>query len=227
MRYTLKTIPILTIIIFGCNSSSSLENKEKQLLKKEIELLKKEKELYQHGTSNNKIDEPSVYNETEAQEMKQSVGERIIEIKAFYSKIQRATNKESNCISATKTSNDEFRDYPFENTAKECQLADDFMYQQVNLNAWEWAETTTFYYKEHQCFFVYLTGGASAGGYDYRVYYDREGGVIRVLLAESDGDGEEVGSSVEVTDEKIKQEILSSIAYSKKELKTILQTRKN
>ena len=51
MRYTLKTIPILTIIIFGCNSSSSIENKEKQLLKKEIELLKKEKELYQHGKS--------------------------------------------------------------------------------------------------------------------------------------------------------------------------------
>ena len=121
--------------MIGCNSPSSNDNKEKELLKKEIELLKKENELFQHNGSDKNIDESSVNNKKEALEIKQSVGERIIEIKAFYSKIQRAPNKEDNCISATETRNDELRDYPFENTAKECQLTDDFMYQQVNL---EW-----------------------------------------------------------------------------------------
>ena len=223
MKYTLKAALILTIIMYGCNSNSSTENKEKQLLKKEIELLKKEKELNQRFTSDKKIDEPSVSNETEAQKIKQSVGDRIIEIKAFYSKIQSAPNKENNCISATETRNDELRGYPFKNTAKECQLADNYMYQQVKLKGWEWEETTTFYYKEDQCFFVYLTGDAEACGYDYRVYYDREGEVIRVLLAENDCDGDVIGSSIEVTDKKRKREILSSIANSKKEFRTILK----
>ncbi len=71
--------------------------------------------------------------------------------------------------------------------------------------------------------FVYLTGDAEACGYDYRVYYDREGEVIRVLLAENDCDGDVIGSSIEVTDKKRKREILSSIANSKKEFRTILK----
>jgi hypothetical protein len=223
MRYTLKTILILPIIVIGCNFSSSKDNKENELLKKEIELLKKEKELSQHSNSDKKSDESSVYNKKEAPEIKQSVGDRIIEIKAFYSKIQSAPNKENNCISATETRNDELRGYPFKNTAKECQLADNYMYQQVKLKGWEWEETTTFYYKEDQCFFVYLTGDDEACGYDYRVYYDREGEVIRVLLAENDCDGDVIGSSIEVTDKKRKREILSSIANSKKEFRTILK----
>ncbi len=124
--------------MIGCNFSSSKDNKENELLKKEIELLKKEKELSQHSNSDKKSDESSVYNKKEAPEIKQSVGDRIIEIKAFYSKIQSAPNKENNCISATETRNDELRGYPFKNTAKECQLADNYMYQQVKLKGWEW-----------------------------------------------------------------------------------------
>ena len=222
------TIIILSLLMIGCNSqSSNNDSKEKELLEKEIELLKKEKELLQANSSDKKIDESSVDNEKETQEevleVKLSVGDRIIEIKEFYSKIQRAPNKEHNCITAVETRNDELREYSYENTAKECQLADEFMYQQVNLIGYEWGETTTFYYKEDQCFFVYLSGGAEACGYDYRVYYDREGEVIRVLIAENDCDGDVIGSSVEVTDAKRKQEILSSIANSEKELNAILK----
>jgi hypothetical protein len=59
------------------------------------------------------------------------------------------------------------------------------------------------------------------------VYYNGKGEVIRVLLAENGCDGDYVGSSVEVNNEKRKQEILSSIANSEKELRTILKTLKN
>lgn len=157
-------------------------------------------------------------------EVEQSVGDRIIEIKAFYALIQGSTDQNKNCVSDKKISYDGMEDqYPFENTAKECQLEGDFMYQQVHLNGYECGETCTFYYKDGKRFFTYLTGSAEACGYDYRIYYDREGEVIRVLLAENDCDGQEVSSSIEVTDEKGKQEILRSVAHSEKEFKSILQ----
>ena len=172
--------------------------------------------------------ETAIFDEAEkealAEEEEQSVGDRIIEIKAFYAKIQGAKNKDANCISDSKTIYDGMEGgYPFKQAAKECQLEDNFMYQQVYLNGYEWAETTTFYYKEQKCFFVYTTGGAEACGYDYRVYYNREGEVIRVLLAENECDGQEVSSSIEVSDEKKKQEILNSIANAKKELDSTLK----
>ena len=207
--------------MYGCNSNSSTENKEKQLLKKEIELLKKEKELNQRFTSDKKIDEPSVSNETEAQKIKQSVGDRIIEIKEFYSEIQKSSNNDKNCISSKRKRRDEFGEY--ENHAKICHLTGDLMYQQVKLNGHEWEETASFYYKGNKCFFVYIKSFSEACAHSYRVYYDRNGEVIRVLLAENDCDGDNVGSNVEVTDRNQKQEILNSIAYSKKELSAILK----
>ena len=152
----------------------------------------------------------------------QTVEDRIIEIREFYSKIQGAPNKESNCIAAQATRKDE-RGFHFTNTAKECRLTNGNMYQQVNLNGWEWTETTTFYYKNDQCFFVFLEGASSGGSYEYRVYYDRKGKVIRVLLKQG-FDSNEIESSIEVTDKKRKQDILSSIANSKKELRTILSS---
>lgn len=160
----------------------------------------------------------------EVVEVEQSVDDRILEIKEFYAFIQGSTDKNKNCVSDKKISYDGMEDqYPFENTAKECQLEDGFMFQQVLLNGYEWGETCTFYYKDGKRFFTYLSGGAEACGYDYRIYYNREGDVIRVLLAENDCDGQEVSSSIEVTDEKRKQEILGSVAHSEKELKSILQ----
>ena len=57
--------------------------------------------------------------------------------------------------------------------------------------------------------------------HSYRVYYDRKGNVIRILLAENDFDDDNVGSNVEVNDTKKKQEILSSIASTEKELSDI------
>jgi hypothetical protein len=159
-------------------------------------------------------------------EVEQSVDDRILEIKALYAKVQGATDKNKNCMSDTKTSYGGMEGgYPFENTAKECQLQDDLMYQEVYLNGHEWGESTHFYYNEGKRFFTYLTGGAEACGYDYRVYYDQKGEVIRVLVAENDCDGEEVPNSIEVTDEKRKKEILASIANAEKEYKSIIENK--
>ncbi|MEJ6491266.1 MAG: hypothetical protein QNL60_02250 [Flavobacteriales bacterium] len=213
MKYKLKTIVFLSLIMVGCNSQLSYNDKEKELLEKEIELLKKEKELLQNNSS-----ESSVYYE---KEIKQPVEDRIIEIKEFYSEIQKSSNNDKNCISSKRKRRDEFGEY--ENHAKICHLTGDLMYQQVKLNGHEWEETASFYYKGNKCFFVYINSFSEACAHSYRVYYDRNGEVIRVLLAENDCDGDNVGSNVEVTDRNQKQEILNSIAYSKKELSAILK----
>jgi len=159
----------------------------------------------------------------------QTVDERILEIKDFYSKIQASPNQNKNCINKSKTTyegfggDDDDEKYPFENKAKECQLEDGLMFQRVDLGGYEWGETCNFYYKDGKCFFVFISGGAEAYGYEYRVYYNREGDVIRVLLAENDFDGEEVSASIEVTDNKKKKEILDAVAYAEKEVKSILE----
>ena len=76
--------------------------------------------------------------EEEVIEAEQSIGDRILEIKAFYALIQGSTDQNKNCVSDKKISYDGIEDqYPFENTAKECQLENNFMYQQVHLNGYE------------------------------------------------------------------------------------------
>lgn len=160
----------------------------------------------------------------EETKVEQTIDERIVEIKQLYSAIQKAQKKESACTSKSKTTYDGLEEkYPFENTAKQCQLEDDLMYQQVQLNGHEWSETCSFYYKDNALFFAFLSGGAEACGYDYRVYYNKDGEVIKVLSAENDCDGNEVSSSKDVTaNSKKKEEILKSIAIAKAECKSIL-----
>lgn len=175
------------------------------------------------------IDSESEISQEEGKEeeepKEQTVDERIVEIKSLYAEIQGAKDKEKNCTSnSVKDMNYDVIEDGIEltNKAKECRLNNDFMYQQVVMNGYEWSETCSFYYKEDKRFFAYLSGGAEGCGYDYRIYYDKDGEVIRVLLAENECDGQEVGNSKEITDEKRKGQIISSIANAEKEFKAIL-----
>lgn len=166
--------------------------------------------------------------EEEVEEAPQTVEERIQEIKKLYASIQRSPSVNSNCVSKAKTTMnyDVIEEgIPFENTAKKCQLEDNLMYEQVRINGYEWSETCTFYSKNDQQFFAFLSGGAEACGYDYRVYYNRDGEVIRVLLAENDCDGQEVSEPFEVTEAKRKKEILDAIGSAEKELNSLLNEK--
>jgi len=161
-------------------------------------------------------------------EGRQTDEERIAEIKALYAKIQQSPKQNKDCVSNSKTTiNYDIIDegFPMTNTAKSCQLEDGLRYMQVELNGYEWAETANFYFKDDQLFFAYTSGGAEAYGYEYRVYYDKDGEVIRVLLSENDYDGEEVGSPFEVKNEGRKKEILDAIERAKKELKELLNDK--
>ncbi|MDG1332263.1 MAG: hypothetical protein P8P74_08025 [Crocinitomicaceae bacterium] len=164
----------------------------------------------------------------EEEDVPQTVDERIKEIKELYAQIQSSPNQNKDCTSKAKTTinYDVIEEgIPFENTAKECILENDLKFQQVVLNGYEWSETVSFYFKDDQRFFSYVSGGAEAYGYDYRVYYDKDGEVIRVLLAENDYDGQEVSAPFEITEEGRKKEILNAVAYAKKELDKLLSEK--
>lgn len=161
----------------------------------------------------------------EIAETPQTVEERIKEIKALYANIQSAPNKNKDCTSKSKTTinYDVIEEgIPFENSAKKCQLEDGLMYEQVTINGYEWSETTHFYYKDRQQFFVFVTGGAEAYGYEYRIYYDKNYKDIRILLAENDYDGQEVSAPFILKDENRREEILNGVDFARKEITTIM-----
>lgn len=161
---------------------------------------------------------------TEAEEAKQSVEDRIAEIKDLYASIQKADKSKQKCSSwksITKDGLDMNMQFPFENTAEECTLPGGLRYQTLERNGYEWSETSHFYYKDDALFFVFIDGGAEACGYQYRIYYDMEGEIIRVLSSENDCDGDDVGKPTEVVDEKKRKEILKTLLRCQKDFMDI------
>lgn len=157
-------------------------------------------------------------------EESQTVEERILEIKSLYKEIQGYKGERS-CQTATKTTYDGFNDddqFPFENKAKECKTETGFVVKEVTLNGYAWSEHNSFFYKDGILFFVFSQGGAEACAFEYRVYYSRENDVIRVLSAENDCEGDDVGSSEDVTEGKKRNEVLNSVGYALEQFKSIL-----
>jgi len=164
----------------------------------------------------------------EIEEVPQTVEERIQEIKELYAKIQSSPNQNKDCTSKSKTTIDYDilkEGYPFENTAKKCKLEDGLLYEQVTRNGYEWSETTSLYHKDGKRFFVFVTGGAEAYGYEYRIYYDKNYQDIRILMAENDYDGQEVSTPFVLKDENRREEILNGVDAAMKEIATILEDK--
>lgn len=211
----MKTIILTTALLFGlmsfnrCTTSDSTDSKEASPTTKSDELVDENKQP-----------------ETAKEESKtQSVKDRIAEIKQWYAQIQTTNNVDKNCTTKAKkiiVKDLLDEDFPMTNHAKSCKLQDGLKYEQVELNGYEWGEKTTFYHKDEKRFFVFTTGGAEACAYEYRVYYDNAGEVIRLLLSENDCTGNEVSAPFEVKNETRKTEILKSIADAEKELREIL-----
>lgn len=155
----------------------------------------------------------------------QTVSERIAEIKQWYAKIQASPNQNKDCTNKSKTTiNYDIIEegFPMTNKAKSCNLEDGLNYKQVELNGYEWGETTSFYSRNGKRFFAFTQGGAEGCGYEYRVYYNESGEIIRMLSARNECDGQEVSASVEVTKKAEKEEILNTLANAEEELKTLL-----
>lgn len=161
----------------------------------------------------------SVETTTEGGGEAQSVEARIAEIKALYTKIQKADKSTQKCTlkkSTTMDGLDKDMQFPFENSAEECTLSDGLKYRTLELNGYEFSEECRFYYADNTVFFVLLEGGAEACAFVYRIYYDKKGKVIRVLSAENGCTGDAVGESLEVTDPAKRKEILGGVEFCAK-----------
>ena len=151
--------------------------------------------------------------------------ERIQEIKALYAQIQASPNVNKDCVNKSKTTlNYDIMEegFPMTNKAKSCQLEEGLKYEQVELNGYEWGETTSFYYKDGKRFFAFTKGGAEGCGYEYRVYYNEKGDNIRMLSARNECDGQEVSAPTEVQKAAEKAEVLNTIENAEEELKALL-----
>lgn len=202
-------------LLFACQSSTSDEDA-------------KETNTQETTDESASIENDASSAEEDETPQAQTVAERIAEIKALYAKIQSSANQTNACTHKSKTviNYDIIEEgFPMTNKAKSCQLEEDLSYEQVELNGYEWGETTSFYYHEGKRFFVFTNGGAEGCGYEYRVYYNPDGEIIRMLMSQNECDGREVSAPFEVTKEDQKEEIIRSITYAEKELKELLSTK--
>lgn len=155
----------------------------------------------------------------------QTIDERIAEIKEMYKAVQN-TKEKKECKEAVKITmegfDDESEQFPFENTASECNYATGYTVKEINLYGYEWAETTKFYYKNGILFFAFSEGGAEACIYEYRVYYDNAGEVIRVLVAENECTGDAPGESKDVTGQEAADQARFTVDYALQECESIL-----
>lgn len=149
-------------------------------------------------------------------EEEQTVEERIAEIKELYAQIQKADKKLQKCTRNSLTTYDglmESEQYPFENMVEECTLPMGLKYRTLIVNGYESSVTAHYYFKDGHLFFIFVDGGAEACAFQYRLYYDRNGELIRILSAENDCDGDAPGQQQEVKSSQKREEILSTLDY--------------
>lgn len=120
--------------------------------------------------------------------------ERIIQIKSWYKEMMSLKTKSNECVTDTiitmEKAFEEMDEIEFEQVGRACNLENGFSYLEGEFYGYEWATTTTFYYKNNQLFFAYSRGGAEACAFEYRLYYDMNGEVLRITEKTNDCDGE-------------------------------------
>lgn len=154
---------------------------------------------------------------------------RVQEIKKMYAEAQQLQKAENaaNCKTEVKTTYESFdaksEKIPFEQSAKSCELAKGYKVISADLKGYEWGRKWFFYYKDTKLFFVFNTGGAEACYSEYRIYYDNNGGVIKLLEKSNNCDGAEATKNTELKNDKDKKTVLTMVDD---DLKTILDMLK-
>jgi hypothetical protein len=138
----------------------------------------------------------------------QNSSNRITEIKKMYVEtnklIENKTN--SNCKSATKTEYEGFDEnsekFPFQQSAEKCILTNEYQTLSGIFNGYEWNCNLSIYQKNGKMFFALMSSGAEACSSEYRIYYDINENVIKVLAKQNDCDGNSPTINKEITDKK-------------------------
>ena len=161
--------------------------------------------------------------------LSQDKNARISEIKKMYSEATTLSLKKKDCISGKKIEHEGFDEasekFPFEQTAEKCKLGNNYVTIAASLNGYEWNSNISYYYKNDKLFFVLLSNGAEACIVEYRIYFDENQKIIKLLEKTNDCDGGELKSNNEITDVKEFEETFQLIEQNKNKIDEILSNK--
>lgn len=128
---------------------------------------------------------------------------RIAEIKQWYNEFQQVSNSKdifNNC-ETTRWKEIEF-EATLEQSTKRCFYDSNFQSIQTRLEGWESVTTTTHYLKDNLIFFAICKTSDTSVEATYRIYYDHDIQVIRILETVKDNvDSSLSHSNVELTNQ--------------------------
>ena len=112
---------------------------------------------------------------------------RILEIKKMYGDIIKLSAEitTKQCKSSKVINYESFDEnsekMPFEQLAEFCIISKDYNTYKANFCGYEWSNETSYYLNDNKIFFVFITSNAEACNNEYRIYYDINGKVIKIL----------------------------------------------
>jgi hypothetical protein len=157
----------------------------------------------------------------------QDVASRILEIKKMYAEVIKLSkpNISKQCKKGKKT----FYEGDFEigtieegrsrveQTAERCHISKEYTIYKAKFSGHEWYSDIIYYLKNNKIFFAYLSAGAESCIYEYRVYYDLNENIIKILKKSNDCDVYSPLKSSEIKDKaeikRIYDNINSSFYY--------------
>lgn len=121
---------------------------------------------------------------------------RISEIKKMYAEIvQLEKAQHPLCKTGIDTTYESFDNesekYPFIQRAQYCNYSGNYQTASGYFTGYEWTRNIFAYLKNKAVFFIFIEGADAGCLVEYRIYYDINGKVIKVLLKENDCDGDD------------------------------------
>ena len=136
----------------------------------------------------------------------QDSASRILEIKKMYAEVIKLsnTNTSKQCKKG-KTINYEGFDQsskkmPFEQTAELCNISKEYTTYNEKFSGYEWESDEIYYLKDNKIFFVFMVTGSASCSNEYRVYYDANENIIKILNKSNDCNGGSPINSSEIKD---------------------------
>ena len=142
---------------------------------------------------------------------------RILEIKKMYGEVIKLSSSitSKNCKTGKVTNYEGFDEssekMPFEQTAEYCNVSVDYTTYKAKFCGYEWSNETIFYLKGNKVFFVFMSSSSEACTNEYRIYYDLNGNVIKILNKSNDCNGDKPVKSSEIADKVEMKNIIDGV----------------
>jgi hypothetical protein len=110
---------------------------------------------------------------------------------------------------------------PFDQTATFCKISKEYSTYHAAFLGHEWSSDVAFYLKDSKVFFVLMKSGAEATYDEYRIYYDINKNVIKILNTSNGGDANipfETVKPKEIKDKAEKKRIMDDVNSSFKKV---------